>query len=421
MTQRRGLGKGLGALIPSGSVKAATGGTGVVPQDEPESQDGDARTSPQVNGEPAQVEKLERSERKRKAEQSKQEAETSDTHSAPRATGETSPEPSKLSHPTMDRSKDHKAARAGEDATTPAEVVDLRDDPESASPADAIPGTPGMDTTAAPVPESEFGLTYAEVDLEDVATNPRQPRDVFDEDALLELSASIKEIGLLQPIVVRPVESGYELVAGERRLRASQIAGLARIPALIRETDDDAMLRDALLENLHRVQLNALEEAAAYSQLLEDFSCTQEELATRIGRSRPQISNTLRLLKLPPGVQRRVAAGVLSPGHARALLGLSDPAEIESLSSRIIAEGLSVRAVEELILLAADDDKPRRGGRKRRTTPVEYREAADSLGDLLETRVKIESGAKRGRVVVEFGDTEDLGRILDLIRTGIED
>ena len=208
---------------------------------------------------------------------------------------------------------------------------------------------------------STLGAVYAELPITDITPNPRQPRTVFDEDALNELVHSIKEIGLLQPIVVRRVGDAFELVAGERRWRASQLAGLSVIPAIIRETSDDDLLRDALLENLHRAQLNPLEEAAAYQQLLDDFGCTQEELATRIGRSRPQVSNTLRLLRLPPNVQRRVAAGVLSAGHARALLGLPSHDAMEKLAARIVAEGLSVRTTEELVQLgdSTKEKKPK--------------------------------------------------------------
>lgn len=260
------------------------------------------------------------------------------------------------------------------------------------------------------VPGAVFGL----VPIEQIAPNPRQPRDVFDEDALAELVASIKEVGVLQPVVVRvvdPKKPSYQLIMGERRFRASQEAGLKEIPAIIREVSDDDLLRDALLENLHRVDLNPLEEAAAYQQLLEDFQCTQEELSTRIGRSRPQISNTLRLLKLPALVQRRVAAGVLSQGHARALLGLEDAANMEVLAQRIVAEGLSVRATEEaVVLMNRGEDKP-----VSRETPKpdpELESLARTIGDKLDTRVKISMGKKKGRISVEFADQEDLKRIM---------
>ena len=266
------------------------------------------------------------------------------------------------------------------------------------------------------------GVRYAELGLDDIAPNPRQPRTVFDEDALAELVYSIREIGLLQPVVVRPVPDAapsgphYELVAGERRWRAARTAGLAAIPSIVRETADDVLLRDALLENLHRSQLNALEEAAAYQQLLDDFGCTQDELATRIGRSRPQVSNTLRLLRLPAPVQRRVAAGVLSAGHARALLGLDDPEAMERLANRIVAEGLSVRATEEIVAVGEGDGRERaRVSRPRRPTAPGLTEIADRLSDRLETRVRIEAGRTKGKISIEFATLDDLRRIVDVI------
>ncbi|MDI3329810.1 MAG: ParB/RepB/Spo0J family partition protein [Micrococcus sp.] len=252
----------------------------------------------------------------------------------------------------------------------------------------------------------------------DIHPNPRQPREVFDEEDMEELVASIREVGVLQPIVVRPVDgpSPYELVMGERRWRASQRAGLATIPAIVRHTADTALLRDALLENLHRSQLNPLEEAAAYEQLLEDFDCTQDELSSRIGRSRPQISNTLRLLKLPPLVQRRVASGVLSAGHARALLGLVDPAEMEKLAQKIVSEGLSVRATEELVSLhdGIRKAKPKpRASRSDRHERLDY--LANTLTDQLDTTVRITLGARKGKIAIDFASVEDLNRIMALI------
>ena len=236
---------------------------------------------------------------------------------------------------------------------------------------------------------------------------------MFDEDALEELVGSIREVGVLQPIVVRDAGDGYELIMGERRWRATQAAGLATIPAIIRDTDDSDLLRDALLENLHRSELNPLEEAAAYQQLLDDFGCTHEQLATRIQRSRPQISNTLRLLKLPPLVQRRVAAGVLSAGHARALLGLSDGAAIERLAQRIVAEGLSVRAVEEIVSLGGDAEPSARRAAPRAGVKNEALDhLAARLSDRFETRVKVSLGKSRGRLTVEFASVQDLNRIL---------
>ncbi len=260
------------------------------------------------------------------------------------------------------------------------------------------------------------GLQFREVPLARIVANPRQPRQVFDDDELAELVTSIREVGVLQPVVVRPAGEGYELVMGERRWRACQQAGLDVVPAIIRDTPDTDLLRDALLENLHRSQLNPLEEAAAYDQLLKDFGCSHEELAGRIGRSRPQISNTIRLLNLPPLVQRRVAAGVLSAGHARALLGLPDAAAMERLAQRIVAEGLSVRATEEVVALGGDEDSPKRSRAPRRQLGDErlYRYAND-LSDRLETRVKIAMGARRGRLTVEFAGVEDLERIMALL------
>jgi ParB family transcriptional regulator, chromosome partitioning protein len=276
---------------------------------------------------------------------------------------------------------------------------------------------PGGDNELRPVPGAEF----AEIPLDLIRPNPRQPRTVFDEDELSELVNSIREIGVLQPVVVRRVPEGtadgdvrYELIMGERRWRASREAGKDVVPAIIKVTEEDDLLRDALLENLHRSQLNALEEAAAYQQLLDDFGCTQEELGQRIHRSRPQISNTLRLLKLPPQVQRRVAAGVISAGHARALLGLADAAAMERMAQRIVAEGLSVRTVEELVTLGEDGAPatPRRAPRPGTRRP-QLDELAADLSDRLETRVRIALGQRKGRLTVEFASVEDLNRILD--------
>lgn len=256
---------------------------------------------------------------------------------------------------------------------------------------------------------------FAELPADAISPNPRQPRQVFDEEAMAELVHSIREVGLLQPIVVRPVGNDrYELIMGERRWRAAQAAGLDAIPAIVRATGDDEMLRDALLENLHRSELNALEEAAAYDQLLQDFGCTHDELAARIGRSRPQISNTLRLLKLPPQVQRRVAAGVLSAGHARALLALEDAVAQERLASRVVAEGLSVRAVEEIVAVA-DDVTRVRGARVRRPVAPKVEVLAARLSDHFETRVRVDLGRTKGRIVIDFGSLPDLERIVDLM------
>jgi ParB family chromosome partitioning protein len=258
------------------------------------------------------------------------------------------------------------------------------------------------------------GAYFEEVAVGSITPNPRQPRQTFDEEALEELAASIAEVGLLQPVVVRKLGGGsYELVMGERRWRASQQAGLEFIPAIVRETADTDMLRDALLENLHRQQLDPLEEAAAYQQLLDDFGATHEQLAQKVGRSRPHISNTLRLLNLPPVVQKRVAAGLITAGHARALLSLDNPLAQERLAQRIVAEGLSVRSVEEIVSFG--DDTPAKQSRKPSTSkPVApgLRHLSDRLSDLFETRVKVEMGQRKGKIVVEFATIDDLERIV---------
>jgi ParB family chromosome partitioning protein len=254
-----------------------------------------------------------------------------------------------------------------------------------------------------------------EVPISSISPNPRQPRTVFDEDALNELIASIKEIGILQPPVVRKVSEGrYELIMGERRLRAAKAAGLKTIPVIIRQTPDNELLREALIENIHRSQLNPLEEAAAYAGLLTDFGCTHEELAMKLGRSRPLISNMLRLLNLPPTVQRKVAAGVISAGHARALLGLSDEKEIEKLANRIVTEGLSVRATEEIVAIAGPAKKSAKAKTKVGISGTTLA-SAELLSDYLDTRVSIEQGKGKGKITIEFAGSEDLQRIVDLI------
>ncbi len=275
---------------------------------------------------------------------------------------------------------------------------------------------PDAGETRPDVPVEVPGAQYAEIPVTAIVPNPRQPRRTFEEDALDELAESIRQVGLLQPVVVRPAGPGrYELVMGERRWQASRRAGLTEIGAIVKQTQDDDMLRDALLENLHRQQLDPLEEAAAYQQLLDDFGATHEQLAQKVGRSRPHISNTLRLLNLPPAVQKRVAAGVLSAGHARALLGLDSPEAQERLASRIVAEGLSVRAVEEIVSLGGDE-APRRRSRAAQSpqpTAPGLRRLADRLSDLFETRVKVEVGKHKGRIVIEFASPDDLQRIVN--------
>ena len=274
---------------------------------------------------------------------------------------------------------------------------------------------PAATTDGAPLPAVE-GAYFAELPIASIVPNRVQPRQVFDEDAMAELVHSIGEVGLLQPIVVRSTGAGaYELIMGERRWRASQQAGLSVIPAIVRQTEDVDMLRDALLENLHRSQLNPLEEASAYAQLLEDFGCTHEELAQRIGRSRPQISNTLRLLKLSPAVQRRVAAGVLSAGHARSLLGVNDAAAQDRLAQRVVSEGISVRGLEEIVAVGdADSDRPAPQRRAKPTAPG-LADLGERLSDRLETRVKVDLGQRKGKVTVEFASLDDLRRIVDII------
>jgi ParB family chromosome partitioning protein len=255
-----------------------------------------------------------------------------------------------------------------------------------------------------------------EIDINLISPNPKQPRTVFDEAALKELMVSIKEIGILQPPVVREVSGGrYELIMGERRYRAAKAVGLKTIPVIIRQTPDNELLREALIENIHRSQLNPLEEGAAYAQLLTDFNCTHEELATKLGRSRPHLSNTMRLLTLPQAVQKRVALGIISAGHARALLGLSDATEIEKLANRIVAENLSVRSVEEIIATGGSGKKSTK--RKNHKGNPELNEIAEELGDHLDTRVKIEGSAKKGKIVIEYSGGEDLQRIIKEIKS----
>ena len=285
-----------------------------------------------------------------------------------------------------------------------------------------------VDHELLPVP----GASFAEIAIDQIVPNTKQPREVFDEDDLKELSASIKEVGVLQPVVVRNIpaegrseklneflaekpQARYELIMGERRLRASELAGETTIPAIIRETEDGDLLRDALLENLHRAQLNPLEEASAYQQLMADFGATQEELAKRIARSRPQIANTLRLLKLPPSVQKKVAAQVITAGHARALLSLSTPEEMERLAERIVAEGLSVRTTEEIVRLGKAKATPRPRARQQRPVSPLGESVVSALSDAYDTRVTITEGRKKGRIVIEFAGADDLQRIADLI------
>jgi ParB family chromosome partitioning protein len=266
-------------------------------------------------------------------------------------------------------------------------------------------------TTSLTVGDKEVGQQN-EVAISAISPNPRQPRTHFDPVALDELIASIKEIGILQPPVVRQTTPGkYELIMGERRFRAAKAAGLKTIPVIIRQTPDNELLREALIENIHRSQLNALEEAAAYSQLLTDFNCTHDELAQKLGRSRPLISNTIRLMNLPTSVQQKLASGVLSAGHARALLGLSDAGAIEKLATRIVTEGLSVRATEEIISSGAPKGQSAKKPKQTKSASPELQEIAERIGDALDTRVSIQGSAKKGTIVIEFAGAEDLKRI----------
>lgn len=393
--KRRGLGRGLGALIPTGLDGQRPSGERPVdvffPDAKRESADAAAAAAATLVTERAPG------------------GETVGTDGAPVTNGTSS-----------DRTATDGAA-GGDAAGT--EVVDGAGDPGTGAGArdvgGATNGAPAGPAALPPAAEIDGlvevpGARFAELPVASIRPNPRQPRTVFDEDALEELVGSIREIGVLQPVVVRAVGDGYELIMGERRWRATQAAGLDTIPAIVRETEDSDLLRDALLENLHRAQLNPLEEAAAYQQLLDDFGCTHEELATRIHRSRPQISNTLRLLKLPPLVQRRVAAGVLSAGHARALLGLSDGAAIERLAQRIVAEGLSVRAVEEIVSMGVDGAAPaRRAAPRAGDRNAALDDLAARLSDRFDTRVKVSLGKTRGRLTVEFASVQDLNRILE--------
>ncbi|MFP7365356.1 ParB/RepB/Spo0J family partition protein [Corynebacterium callunae] len=307
-----------------------------------------------------------------------------------------------------------------ESPQTPAPTSESKPEAKAEAPATRAP-----ETTPAEAREpqreastSEFGATYLEIPIDQIRPNPQQPRVEFDPQALDELVHSISEFGLMQPIVVRKAAEGYELIMGERRWRASKRAGLDVIPAIVRETEDGAMLRDALLENIHRVQLNPLEEAAAYQQLLEEFGVTQAELADKLGRSRPVITNMIRLLGLPLNVQTKVAAGVLSAGHARALLGLKAGEQAQDeLATRIIAEGLSVRATEEIVLLHnRGDQEEQKNPRVKTPTPEVFTRAAESLADNLDTKVSVMMGKRKGKLVVEFGDKDDFERIMSLIQ-----
>ena len=388
--KKRGLGRGLGALISS-SPSAA------VPE---EKQDVSRETKP--------IESAAEASKARATRPVDMFFEPGRKSSAPKAPVATS-KPTKRARATMPGLSTTLGSKSAtvqhDDLQTEKQAIEKADSQEVAATSPELVEVPGAQ--------------FAELDVTLIHPNRKQPRSNFDQEHMDELIHSIREIGLLQPIVVRPSREKddvpYELVMGERRWRATQAAGLSTIPAIIRDTQDTDLLRDALLENLHRSQLNPLEEAAAYQQLLEEFECTQEVLSDRIGRSRSQISNTIRLMKLPPLVQRRVAAGVLSAGHARALLGLSNNEAIEQLAQRIINEGLSVRATEEAVALS--DDKPRKPAKKARETQRNERLdfLATSLSDRLDTNVKIQLGSRKGKVSIEFASVDDLNRIMQVI------
>ena len=403
---RRGLGRGLGSLIPTAP--------------RPEPVEPDRQSEPDRQNEPV--------ERAEPVEASMSAAVVPAQQPAPGSMAGVAdwigvPLPGDRDHPaSVGPATDPTGAPPSPGVS--AELADRTDTARSETPADSTPagdaesdavGDPGS-SALQPV----AGAHFAELPVDWIGPNPRQPREVFDEEAMAELVHSIREIGLLQPVVVRPADAGedgtprFELIMGERRWRASREAGLTMIPAIVRETGDDAMLRDALLENLHRAELNALEEAAAYQQLLDDFGCTHDELASRIGRSRPQISNTLRLLRLSPAVQRRVAAGVLSAGHARTLLGVEDAEQQDRLAGRVVAEGISVRGLEEIVAVGDLGLAPGPVRRSRPTSPG-LDDLAARLSDRLETRVKVDLGKRKGRITVEFASLPDLERIVATI------
>ncbi|MFO7959777.1 MAG: ParB/RepB/Spo0J family partition protein [Nitriliruptoraceae bacterium] len=313
-------------------------------------------------------------------------------------------------------SSGHAPDQPGEEA---APSSDSRQATEAPEPSPALDGPDDTPPVGSGLPGDQ-PASYAELDPQRITPNPRQPREIFDPDELDGLATSLADVGMLQPLVVRPLgDGGYELIAGERRLRAALLAGLARVPALVRHTEDADLLKEALVENIHRVQLNPLEEAAAYQQLLEEFGVSQEELATRLGRSRPAISNAIRLLQLPDAVQRRVAAGVLSAGHAKALLALPDGPAQSSVAERIVAEGLSVRATEELVRLRLVDAPTPQPKPRRTATAPGLVELQEDLSDALKARVRITMGARKGRLAVEFTSVDDLERIVAVIADGL--
>lgn len=394
--RRRGLGRGLGALIPD-SVTEDRPVDVFFGQQSETSSDVSRETDERQSKDPAEGMRKARAAKRPAARQTKQ-----SFSPASKSKGKPADKASEAAEKPAPKKKTttHKTAAKDEPA------VSVPKQPAGTEKSESV----SRETELKSVPGTAFGL----IPLEQISPNPRQPRQVFDEDAMDELVHSIREVGVLQPVVVRLTDEkkpAYELIMGERRFRASQLAGATTIPAIIRVVEDNDLLRDALLENLHRADLNPLEEAAAYEQLLEDFKCTQEELSERIGRSRPQISNTLRLLRLPPLVQRRVAAGVISQGHARAILGLEDAANMEVLAQRIVAEGLSVRATEETVVLLNRGEKPRVSRETKEPSPA-LAQIAARVGDKLDTRVNIVMGKRKGRITVDFANQSDLQRIL---------
>lgn len=441
--KRRGLGRGLGALINSDAQEAeaaeAAESTEAAAATEPSDVLGPAEDSSGSSESTARVSRETRDARSApsrpidvffsaKADLERQViARESATISRPAASarrpssGQRVPMPDVLSRGSVKSPASRPVQTEVPPVPAPAEET-APGDSERSSEFDSVgaPETTWTDSVSRETGASVDGAEFRSIPVHAIVPNPRQPRQEFDEEHMDELVHSIREIGVLQPIVVRPAGPGqFELVMGERRWRASKAAERETIPAIVRMTADDDLLRDALLENIHRSQLNPLEEAAAYRQLLDDFNCTQDELSERIGRSRPQISNTLRLMKLPPAVQRRVAAGVLSAGHARALLGLKSLEQMEQLAGRIVAEGLSVRATEEAVTLAQRGQSTRDLGRERAKSPRvrQLEEFSDALTDRLDTQVKITLGAKKGRIAIDFGSIDDLHRLMEMIGT----
>jgi ParB family transcriptional regulator, chromosome partitioning protein len=397
MSRRSGLGRGLAALIPPSMPESSEE---PAPTDDPATAD-DSETS----AEPTSSSSIE--------DASDDSDITEKTSNDPR-----DPVPEAVPEPVSE------TPPGTVETATAAPVV-----PEIVTPLERPAATTDVDPTpivSASVPDAgrvpPAAATLAEVAPASISPNPRQPREVFDPDEIAHLATSLADVGVLQPLVVRPLADGrYELVAGERRLRAATLAGLVTVPVVIRHTDDADLLKEALVENIHRVQLNPLEEGAAYQQLLEEFGVTQEELATRLGRSRPAISNAIRLLQLPSGVQRRVASGVLSAGHAKVLLAIEDPDQQVRLADRIVAEGMSVRATEELVRLRLLDEPSMSSSPRRKPAAAPgLVELQDDLSDALEARVRISMGAKRGKLAIEFASVDDLERIVSVIANGLE-